>query len=97
MKLPFDLGIKLLYRLLLPGFFLMLGLLPVLFALLDMVGLVGLVGLAARREVAFVLGVIVCGTVIILADMRIYMFLEGRRYRCRTCAPRRHPEPRRAR
>lgn len=74
MKLPLDLGVKLFFRLLLPGFFLTLGVLPPLLALLDVVGL------AKQQEVAFVLAIIVVGWLIIAADMPIYMLLEGRRY-----------------
>lgn len=74
MKLPFDLGIKLFFRLLLPGFFLTLGLLPILFALLDALGL------AHQKDVAFVLAMILMGWLLLVADMPIYMILEGRRY-----------------
>lgn len=74
MKLPLDFGIKLFFRLLLPGFFLTLGLLPIYFGLLDLLGLSG------HREVAFVIAIIVTGWLIVAADMPIYMFLEGRRY-----------------
>lgn len=74
MKLPFDLGVKLFFRLVLPGFLLTLGLLPTLFELLDAVGLV------SQKEVAFVLTTIVAGWLLLAADLPIYMLLEGRRY-----------------
>jgi hypothetical protein len=74
MKLPFDLGVKLFFRLLLPGFLLTLGLFPILFALLDSFGL------AQQRDVAFVLTTILLGWLLLAGDMPIYMLLEGRRY-----------------
>lgn len=74
MKLPLDFGLKLFFRLLLPGFFLTLGLLPLYFGILDLVGLSG------QKEVAFVLAVIVTGWLIVAADMPVYMLLEGRRF-----------------
>ena len=73
MKLPFDLGVKLFFRLLLPGFFLTLALLPVLLAGLDAVGL------AAQHETGFVLALILAGWLVVAADMPIYMLVEGRR------------------
>lgn len=73
MKLPFDLGVKLFFRLLLPGFILTLALLPLLLAGLDAVGL------KQHHETGFVLAVIVAGWLVVAADMPIYMLLEGRR------------------
>jgi len=73
MKLPFDLGVKLFFRLLLPGFILTVALLPVLLAALDAVGLAG------QHETGFVLALIVAGWLVVAADMPIYMLLEGRR------------------
>jgi hypothetical protein len=74
MKLPFDFGIKLIFRLLIPGFFLSLGFLPLLNTILD----IG--GWADKFEYIFVLVVIFMGWLIIISDMNIYMFLEGRRF-----------------
>jgi hypothetical protein len=74
MKLPFDLGVKLFFRLLLPGFFLTLGVLPLLFTLLDNIGL------HSMQETAFVIALIISGWIVVAADMPIYMLLEGRRY-----------------
>ena len=74
MKLPLDFGLKLFFRLLLPGFFLTLGLLPALFAILDVAGLKG------QREAAFVIAIIIAGWLFVAADMPVYMLLEGRRF-----------------
>jgi hypothetical protein len=74
MKLPFDFGIKLIFRLLIPGFFLSLGFLPLLNTILD----IG--GWADKFEYIFVLVVIFMGWLIIISDMNIYMLLEGRRF-----------------
>jgi hypothetical protein len=74
MKLPFDLGVKLFFRLLLPGFILTVGVLPCLFTLLDVVGL------KDQHEVALVFATIVLGWFVVAADMPLYMWVEGRRY-----------------
>lgn len=74
MKLPFDFGIKLIFRLLIPGFFLSLGSLPLLNTILD----IG--GWANKFEYIFVLVVIFMGWLIIISDMNIYMLFEGRRF-----------------
>lgn len=74
MKLPFDFGIKLIFRLVIPGFFLCLGLIPFLNITLD------LIGWTSKFEYAFVVLVIFAGWVITICDMRIYMLFEGRRY-----------------
>jgi hypothetical protein len=74
MKLPFDFGIKLVFRLVIPGFFLCLGLLPLLNIVLD------LIGWASRFEYAFVVLLIFAGWLITISDMQIYMLFEGRRY-----------------
>ncbi|HEX6371132.1 MAG TPA: hypothetical protein VF006_19595 [Longimicrobium sp.] len=72
MKLPLDFGIKLFFRLLLPGFLLTLGLLPLLLTMID------LIGLERQHEVAFVVSMIIVGWMIVMADMPIYMLMEGR-------------------
>lgn len=74
MKLPFDFGIKLVFRLVIPGFFLCLGLLPLLNITLEMIGW------ASRFEYAFITLVIFAGWLITISDMQIYMLFEGRRY-----------------
>ena len=74
MKLPFDFGIKLIFRLLIPGFFLTLGFLPLLNTILD-------IGRWSDKfEYIFVLLVIFMGWLIIISDMNIYMLFEGRRF-----------------
>ena len=74
MKLPFDLGVKLFFRLLLPGFILTLGVAPILLASLSAVQL------TEQWETAIVITMIVLGWMVVAADMPIYMLLEGRRY-----------------
>jgi hypothetical protein len=74
MKLPFDFGIKLVFRLVIPGFFLCLGLLPLLNITLEMIGW------TSRFEYALITLVIFAGWLITISDMKIYMLFEGRRY-----------------
>lgn len=74
MKLPFDLGVKLVFRLLLPGFFIAMGMAPILYALLDVIGW------RESREYAFILLVFLMGWGLIILDQPIYMLFEGRRY-----------------
>ena len=74
MKLPFDLGVKLIFRLLLPGFLLMLGLRPILLTLVDRAGA------KAYSDTACIVTALVLGWVITLLDMPIYMAFEGRRF-----------------
>lgn len=74
MKLPFSLGVKLIFRLLVPGFFLTLGLYPILAALRDKSGW------EIQVEYLFILSVIGTGWLVLILDQPIYMFLEGRRY-----------------
>jgi len=74
MKLPFELGVKLLFRLLLPGFILTLGLSPFIFFILDWINW-------PESHVYFLLAImILSGWLTLILDMPIYMFLEGRRY-----------------
>jgi len=73
MKLPFDLGVKLFFRLLIPGFFLTLGLLPLLFNLWDYAGW------SITTEYTLILSVILMGWLIVSLDLPIYMVFEGRR------------------
>jgi hypothetical protein len=79
MKLPFDFGIKLFLRLLVPGFLLTLGLAPLLFILWDWLEQTFRPYLI-QDEIAFVIVVMLLGWVVIACDMYIYMFLEGRRF-----------------
>lgn len=74
MKLPFDLGVKLIFRLLTPGFFLTLGLYPALAALKDKAGW------TIQLEYLFVLSVIITGWIVVILDQPVYILLEGRRY-----------------
>jgi hypothetical protein len=74
MKLPFDLGVKLFFRLLLPGFFLTLGFWPCILVVLHQFQLDG------QQEAALVLAVVLLGWVVITADMPVYMLLEGRKF-----------------
>ncbi|HEY8185859.1 MAG TPA: hypothetical protein VIF64_07305, partial [Pyrinomonadaceae bacterium] len=74
MKLPFDFGVKLIFRMVLPGFLLSLGLLPLLRMVLQ------LQGWSDKWEYAFVVMVILLGWAIIIADMPIYILMEGRRF-----------------
>lgn len=74
MKFPFEFGVKLIFRLVLPGFLLSLGFFPPLIVVLRMNGW------AANGEYAFIILVILLGWAISLSDMRVYMLFEGRRY-----------------
>jgi hypothetical protein len=74
MKLPFDFGIKLILRLLLPGFLLTLGLYPLLATL------TGYAGWTLTPEYLIVLSSIVTGWVVLLLDQPVYMLFEGRRF-----------------
>lgn len=74
MKLPFDLGVKLFFRLLLPGFFLTLGLLPAEHSLVDWAKW------PIRIEYILLLSITLTGWLIVILDMPIYMLFEGRRF-----------------
>ncbi|OLE53813.1 MAG: hypothetical protein AUG51_11020 [Acidobacteria bacterium 13_1_20CM_3_53_8] len=74
MKLPFEFGIKLIFRLVIPGFFLSLGFIPLLRTILD------LTGWGDKFEYIFAILVIFMGWLIIISDMLIYMWFEGRRF-----------------
>ncbi|MFN2498659.1 MAG: hypothetical protein ABR557_06185, partial [Pyrinomonadaceae bacterium] len=74
MKFPFDFSIKLIFRLVLPGFLLTLGFFPVLKIVLQMNGWLD------KGEYAFIALIILFGWAIAICDMRIYMLFEGRRY-----------------
>ena len=74
MKLPFTLGIKLVFRILLPGFFLALGFLPVLRTIVE------LTNNLMPLEYVFALAVLILGWLIVILDMPIYIAFEGRRY-----------------
>jgi hypothetical protein len=74
MKFPFDFSIKLIFRLVLPGFLLSLGVFPVLRIVLRMNGWLD------KGEYAFIILIILLGWAIVICDMRVYMLFEGRRY-----------------
>lgn len=74
MKLPFTLALKFVFRILLPGFIVALGLLPVSRTLLAREG--GITSL----EYLFILEMLLFGWLFVLLDMHIYMVFEGRRY-----------------
>jgi hypothetical protein len=74
MKLPFDLGAKLILRLLVPGFLLTLGVRPLLLTVLDKSGAETL------HDVGLIVAILMLGWLITLMDMPIYMLFEGRRY-----------------
>lgn len=74
MKLPFTLGIKFVYRILLPGFVLALGLLPVSRTALEFDGSV------ISLEYVFILEMLLFGWLFVLLDMPVYMAFEGRRF-----------------
>ncbi|HEV2912190.1 MAG TPA: hypothetical protein VGX92_02640 [Pyrinomonadaceae bacterium] len=74
MKLPFDLGLKLFFRLLIPGFFVALGLLPIINMVLKWLDR------ADKLEYGFIITIILAGWIIIVSDMWVYMILEGRKF-----------------
>lgn len=71
MKLPFTFNLTLIYRLLLPGFLLSIGLFPLLNAGRES---------GIPLEVSLTLSTILFGWLIVVLDMQIYMVFEGRRY-----------------
>ena len=74
MKLPFDIGLKLFLRMLLPGSILALGFFPLTLMLLDAVGW------SKRAEVSFLVSTGLFGWLMSILDLQIYMLFEGRRY-----------------
>ena len=74
MKLPFDLGVKFIFRLVAPGFVLALGLYPLLAGLRDASGV------TAPVEYIFIVSILIAGWLMILLDQPIYMLFEGRRF-----------------
>lgn len=74
MKLPFDFGLKLIFRLILPGFILTLGLVPFLRFFL------GLFSYSDKFEYPFVVTLILTGWLFTMSDMAVYIVYEGRRY-----------------
>jgi hypothetical protein len=74
MKLPFTFGIKFVFRIILPGFVLALGFLPIIRTIVDLTANV------IRVDYAFGITALLLGWLIVVFDMPIYMAFEGRRY-----------------
>lgn len=74
MKLPFDLSLKFLFRSILPGFILTLGLVPVVQEIS------GSLGLQVPIMSVLIACVLVLGWLFVVLDMQIYMLFEGRRF-----------------
>lgn len=74
MKLPFTFGLRLVYRLFLPGLILALGFSPSFFLFFRDISEF------ARFEWVIVTAVLMLGWLISISDMHIYMIFEGRRY-----------------
>jgi hypothetical protein len=74
MKLPFAFGIKLIFRLVLPGAILAAALAPAVH------GLLHAFGIWIKIQYLFPFEIIAWGWIIVVCDMRIYMLFEGRRY-----------------
>ncbi|HJR79086.1 MAG TPA: hypothetical protein VJ821_03370 [Anaerolineales bacterium] len=78
MKLPFDLSLKLVFRVLLPGFILAAAFVPLLRILLTKLNL------SAQLQIGYIVLALLLGWLVIVMDMHIYMLYEGRRYWRRT-------------
>jgi hypothetical protein len=74
MKLPFELGVKFIFRLVAPGFVLSLGMYPLLAGIRDASGV------TAPIQYIFIVSTLVAGWLIVLLDQPIYMLFEGRRF-----------------
>lgn len=74
MKLPFEASLKSVFRLVLPGFVLSLGLYPLLHELTQ------LFHVEASPEVLVTVSTVTLGWLFVTLDMHIYMVIEGRRY-----------------
>ncbi|SEH04636.1 hypothetical protein [Candidatus Venteria ishoeyi] len=74
MKMPFAFNLKLVFRLLLPGFVFALALYPLLHSLLNSLGV------TLAPETLLTLSSVFCGWLLVVLDMQIYMGFEGRRY-----------------
>jgi len=74
MKLPFNFNLSLFFRLLLPGFFVSLAFFPLIRLLCVL--------LSGNIDIEYILTIstILIGWFFVVADMNIYMVLEGRRY-----------------
>jgi hypothetical protein len=74
MKLPFDLNLKLVFRLLLPGFILASAFYPILAAVLASLKV------SSQLLIAYIVSALLFGWLVVVMDMHIYMLYEGRRY-----------------
>lgn len=74
MKLPFTFNIKLVFRLILPGFILSLSFLPIVKTALDSISV------SIKIEYILMLSTLILGWLFTILDMNIYMLAEGRRY-----------------
>lgn len=74
MKIPFEFGTKLIFRLLFPGIILTLGVMPLVLTAVDYG--------QWTKSLEYVLGftVVLLGWLVTISDMPIYMLFEGRRY-----------------
>jgi hypothetical protein len=73
MKLPFEFGVRLFFRLIVPGIFVTVGLYPLLLTLLQLMNWTSYIGYAV------VLLVLLSGWLLVVCDAWIYMIFEGRR------------------
>jgi hypothetical protein len=74
MKLPFEFGTKFIFRLVLPGLTL------ALLTLQPMAAIIAVLGWQVTQEVLVGVLAVVYGWLIVIADMHIYIWFEGRRY-----------------
>ena len=74
MKLPFEFGTKLLFRLVFPGAILAAALAPAVHALLHAMGI------WIKIQFAYPFEAVIWGWLVVVCDMPIYMLFEGRRF-----------------
>jgi len=74
MKLPFEFGIKLVFRLVFPGLLIAIAMHPLVHAFLAKLDV------PLQIEYLFPVEVIAWGWIVVICDMQIYMLYEGRRY-----------------
>lgn len=74
MKLPFDLSLKIVFRVLLPGFIVALALLPLIDPVLQALNIPN------YNEAVFIGVALIGGWLVLMLDMPIYMAYEGRRF-----------------
>jgi hypothetical protein len=74
MKLPFEFGTKLVFRLVFPGVILAAATTPLVNAVLD------ITEIRIKIEYLFPIETLAWGWLVVVCDMHIYMLFEGRRY-----------------